>query len=76
MWKNDLLAKNRIRLNTRVLGKNNLTLPSTFKGDAAYACTTNKERNAIWAQTLGATYSILIQILMAQIQNIHQNIRL
>ena len=48
MWKNDLSAKDRIRLNTRVLGKNNLTLSSIFKGDAAYACTTNRERNAIW----------------------------
>jgi len=49
MWKNDLSAKDRRRLNTRVVGKNNLTLPSTFEGDAAYACPTNKERNAISA---------------------------
>ena len=49
MWKLDLSTKARKRINTRVVGKNNLILPSTFEGDAAYACHTNKERNAISA---------------------------
>ena len=34
MWHGDLSKKNRKLFNTRVVGKNNLVLPSTFSGDA------------------------------------------
>ena len=49
MWHGDLSKKNRKLFNTRVVGKNNLVLPSTFSGDACYACPSNRERNAISA---------------------------
>ena len=34
MWHGDMSKKNRKLFNTRVVGKNNLILPSTFSGDA------------------------------------------
>ena len=49
MWHGDLSKKNRKLFNTRVVGQNNLKLPSTFTGDACYACPYNRERNAISA---------------------------
>ena len=49
MWNNDLSKKDRKLFNTRVVGNNNLKLPSTFEGDACYACPSNRERNAISA---------------------------
>ena len=49
MWHGDLSKKNRKLFNTRVVGKNNLILPSTFGGDACYACPSNREHNAISA---------------------------
>ena len=50
MWKGDLTKKDRERINTRVIGENGLTLPSSFGNkDACYACPTNKERNAVAA---------------------------
>ena len=47
MWFGDLTKRDRERINTRVIGSNGITLPSTFDGDACYACPTNKERNSI-----------------------------
>lgn len=50
MWFNDLSTTDRKRINTRVIGKNGVTLPDSFNGvDTSYACPTNKERNAIHA---------------------------
>ena len=48
-WKGDLTEKDRMLLNTRVVGHNGLKLPSSFNGDACYACPTNVERNCISA---------------------------
>ena len=50
MWNGDLTRQDRELINTRVIGKNGLTLPPSFKGkDVCYACPTNVERNAISA---------------------------
>ncbi len=50
MWFDDLSTNDRKRINTRVIGKNGVTLPTSFNGvDASYACPTNKERNTIHA---------------------------
>ena len=49
MWHGDLAKKNWKLFNTRVVGQNNLILPSTFTGDACYVCPSNQERNAISA---------------------------
>ena len=45
----DLTKKDRIWLNTRVIGHNGLELPEDMGPDAVYACPTNAERNAITA---------------------------
>jgi len=48
MWEGDLTKEDRELINTRVIGHNGLTLPSSFEGrDACFACPSNKERNAI-----------------------------
>jgi len=50
MWNGDLTKEDREKINTRVIGENGLTLPSSFGNkDACYASPTNKERNAISA---------------------------
>ena len=49
MWNNNLSKKDRKLFNTRVVGNNNLKLPSTFEGDACYVCPSNQEHNAISA---------------------------
>ena len=50
MWSGDLTREDRVLINTRVIGKNGLTLPSSFGSkDVCYACPTNIERNAISA---------------------------
>ena len=49
MWKGELTLRDRERINTRVIGQNGIDLPSSFEGDACYACPTNKERNSISA---------------------------
>ncbi len=50
MWFDDLSKKDRERLNTRVIGRNGVQLPSSFDGvDVSFACPTNRERNAIHA---------------------------
>ena len=54
MWRGDLTKKDRELINTRVIGENGLTLPSSFGNkDACYASPTNKERNAISAGNFG-----------------------
>jgi len=47
MWLNYLTKKDRKLINTRVVEENGLKLPSTFLGDACYACPSNREQNAI-----------------------------
>jgi len=50
LWRDDLTQADREKINTRVVGgTNGVTLPSTFVGDVVYACSTNKERNAVQA---------------------------
>ena len=49
MWHGDLSKNNPKLFNSRVVGKNNMILPSTFSGDGCYACPSNRERNAISA---------------------------
>ena len=50
MWNGDLTKEDREKINTRVIGENGLTLPSSFGNkDVCYASPTNKERNAISA---------------------------
>ena len=49
MWQCDLSKRHRKLFNTRIVGRNGLKLPSTFEGDACYACPSNRERNAISA---------------------------
>jgi len=50
LWRDDLTREDREKINTRVVGgQDGVTLPSTFDGDVVYACSTNKERNAIQA---------------------------
>ena len=50
MWNGDLTKEDREKINTRVIGENGLTLPSSFGNkDACNASPTNKERNAISA---------------------------
>ena len=49
LWRDDLTREDREKINTRVVGRNGVTLPSTFDGDVVYACSTNKERNAVQA---------------------------
>jgi len=49
LWRDDLTQEDREKINTRVVGRNGVTLPSTFDGDVVYACSTNKERNAVQA---------------------------
>ena len=48
-WRNDLTQEDRLKINTRVVGRGGVTLPSTFDEDVVYACSTNKERNGIQA---------------------------
>jgi len=48
-WRDDLTKEDREKINTRVVGHNGIALPSTFEGDVVYACSTNKERNAVQA---------------------------
>ena len=47
----DFSRKARGRINTRVVGSKDLTLPARFVEDVCYACPTNVEQNAISASS-------------------------
>jgi hypothetical protein len=46
---NELTEEDIENINTRVIGRNGLTLPKKLDGDTCYACPTNKERNLVTA---------------------------
>jgi len=48
-WSGDLTEDDRKLLNTRVVGRNGLKLPSKFDGSVTYACALNIERNVYQA---------------------------
>ena len=56
----DLTKEDIVWINTRVLGRNGLTLPKSLDGNACYACPRTREGNtistAIWDKHLHATH--------------------
>jgi len=43
-WRDDnLTQEDRDKINTRVVGRDGVTLPSTFDKDVVYTCSTNKK---------------------------------